>query len=355
MVLKNKRTRSVVVIIVLIGLSILSGCKKGQPSPVPTAVPLLEPTATLTLAPATAVVETPSPTVATETPSPEPTLEAPTDTPAPTVAPSATSTSPPEPVPTFTPTPERPPLAIQLFRVDIEELDTGKRLTFYWETTGATKVMLAIGTALRFMPWWELPPNGTHTVELSGTLFRDPQASLTAFDADDNEVTAMVTIAWPCTYTYFFTPEPQACPTHAPIAATAAEQPFENGRMIWLEEVRGEELLLERVIFVLYNDGRFDRFDDTWTEDQPESDPALVPPAGLIQPIRGFGKVWRANPSVRERLGWGLAPEQGFGTLWQGQTRESIPSVAYLRTLDNSVLMLMGWGMGSGSWEFAAP
>jgi hypothetical protein len=349
--LKTKRTRSVVVIIVLIGLSIPGGCKKEQPSPVPTAVPLLEPTATLTIAPETAVVETPSPTVALETPSPEPTLPAPTDTPAPTGAPA----SPPEPLPTSTPRPETPPLAIQAFRVDIEELDTGKRLTFNWETTGATKVRLYIGTAQRFMPWWELPPNGTHTVELAGTLFRDPQASLSAFDADENEVTTAVTIAWPCTYTYFFTPEPQACPTQAPIAATATEQPFENGRMIWLEEVRAEEPLLERVIFVFYNDGRFDRFDDTWTEDQPESDPALVPPAGLIQPIRGFGKVWRENARVRERLGWGLAPERGFGTLWQGQTRESIPSVAYLRTVDNSVLMLMGWGMMSGSWETAAP
>ena len=32
--------------------------------------------------------------------------------------------------------------------------------------------------------------------------------------------------------------------------------------------------------------------------------------AGLRTPQRGFGKVWRENPAVRERLGWATQPER---------------------------------------------
>src|SRR5262245_60288081 len=38
------------------------------------------------------------------------------------------------------------------------------------------------------------------------------------------------------------------------------------------------------------------------------------PPAGLYEPIRGFGKLWRSNPQVRNTLGWAAGPEQAdFG------------------------------------------
>ncbi len=43
---------------------------------------------------------------------------------------------------------------------------------------------------------------------------------------------------------------------------------------------------------------------DTFSEDEPETDPAIVAPEGLIQPKRGFGKVWRENGPVRDALGW---------------------------------------------------
>jgi len=37
-----------------------------------------------------------------------------------------------------------------------------------------------------------------------------------------------------------------------------------------------------------------------------------VPPYGLFQPKRGFGKVWRNNPGVRSTLGWAVNEERGF-------------------------------------------
>ena len=43
----------------------------------------------------------------------------------------------------------------------------------------------------------------------------------------------------------------------------------------------------------------------------PEQDPQYgPPPAGYIQPRRGFGLVWEENETVRDRLGWGVNEER---------------------------------------------
>jgi hypothetical protein len=247
------------------------------------------------------------------------------------------------------------PLSIESFTVDVEELETGKRLTFTWETTGATEALLVVGTARRFIPWWTVPPNGTHTVVLAETFYRDPKASLTAYDEAGNGISDEVTIVWPCEHEYFFTLAPDECPLYEALYTAAAEQPFERGRMIWLEEIRGEDVLIEKAIVVLYDDGLWKQFEDTWTPDQPETDPEIVPPTGLHQPIRGFGKLWRENTEVRERIGWGVAREFGYEATWQEQIQESVPAVVYIRTLDYRVIRVDGWGMGSGAWRFVTP
>ena len=50
-------------------------------------------------------------------------------------------------------------------------------------------------------------------------------------------------------------------------------------------------------------------FADDWDEHEP-IDGGLTPPADRYEPQRGFGKVWRENPWVRDLLGWAIAPEQ---------------------------------------------
>jgi hypothetical protein len=90
-----------------------------------------------------------------------------------------------------------------------------------------------------------------------------------------------------------------------------AFQQFEHGMMIW----RGDT----KEIYVLYGDGSRDWpvYHDTWDESQPVDDPARVPPPGLFQPVRGFGKLWRTSPDLAAKLGWALAPEQGYEMLVQ--------------------------------------
>lgn len=299
--------------------------------------------------------DTPTPPAPSPTPSaPIPTL-APTDAPPTAEPPADASPTAPEPTPP-PPTDAPQDLAILSFSADVEEIPTGKRVTLTWQTTGAIEATIWAGTSRRFPQAWQVEPNGTLTVELTHTNFRDPDMMLVAYDAQENQVSESVIIEWACEYDYFFETELAACPRYEPSQTWAAEQPFENGRMIWLEEIEGADFTAQGLILVLYEDGAYEQYEDTWAEGDPEDDPEIVPPEGLLQPIRGFGKLWRENDDLRERLGWATAPEQGFDTVWQQQIRESIPSVAYVRTLEGQVVRIEGWGWQTGgSWSPVGP
>jgi formylglycine-generating enzyme required for sulfatase activity len=65
------------------------------------------------------------------------------------------------------------------------------------------------------------------------------------------------------------------------------------------------------MIYVLYSDGHWQEFGDTWEEDESASTGASVPP-DLLEPIRGFGKVWRENLGGPEAtIGWATDEETG--------------------------------------------
>jgi hypothetical protein len=311
-----------------------------------------------------ACVSTPSAPTAVQVSVPTSIPPTPSDTPE---APSETPTAVPSEVPTLPPPSAEvePPtetsaedLSIVSFAVAVEDIEgaEGKRLIFSWETTGAVRADIFSGTSRRFPLRWEVEPDGTLTVELESTGYRNPSMTLVAYDALDNQVAQTVRADWECQYAYFFESAPEACPLFEPSETWAAEQPFENGRMVWLEEVRDETSVTQRPILVFYNDGSYEQYQDTWTEDEPERDPSIEPPEGLLQPIRGFGKVWRENDDVRDGLGWATVPEQGFDTQWQQRFQESLPSVAYVRIFDGRVIEIAGWGWATGgSWEFVSP
>jgi len=104
----------------------------------------------------------------------------------------------------------------------------------------------------------------------------------------------------------------------------SAVERFEHGTMIWVNRPTWEG---SRWVYVLFDDGTYQRFPDAFVEGvDPESDPTIVPPAGLYQPTRGFGKVWRegTGAQVRERLGWAIEPEQGGDGAWQDFWRGSM-------------------------------
>ncbi|CAG0970619.1 MAG: hypothetical protein IT322_07970 [Anaerolineae bacterium] len=101
------------------------------------------------------------------------------------------------------------------------------------------------------------------------------------------------------------------CAVGSAIPVNSAMQQFEGGRMIWVSSL-GE--IPGGAIYVLYNTGAVQRYADTWLEgvDSVEAPGGAGAPAGKSAPIRGFGKVWGINASVRTALGWALGPEQGM-------------------------------------------
>ena len=115
------------------------------------------------------------------------------------------------------------------------------------------------------------------------------------------------------------TPAPTSTPDPRPTATTGtisvAEEVFENGRMfyiqpldqIWVMVVTGE------------GEGTWSIYPDTFEDGEAEVDPSLLPPEGMYQPERGFGKLWRENTDVREALGWGVTPEFGYNSEYRYQ------------------------------------
>ncbi len=99
------------------------------------------------------------------------------------------------------------------------------------------------------------------------------------------------------------------CPVEPEKGIWSAEETFIGGMMFWRSDLT--------LIYVLYNNGTWQSFADTWESTQPEWDVNIVAPAGYLQPKRGFGKVWREQPGVRSALSWATTPERGLGATWQ--------------------------------------
>jgi len=111
------------------------------------------------------------------------------------------------------------------------------------------------------------------------------------------------------------TDTPAPTPTHDPRPTPSitqiqvAEQPFENGRMFWIQPTQ------QIWVLVITGEGRgqWTIYEDVFADGEPETDPSIVPPnEDLYQPSRGFGKLWRENDEVRDALGWAVTPDE-FG------------------------------------------
>jgi len=107
------------------------------------------------------------------------------------------------------------------------------------------------------------------------------------------------------------------CPSGDPYEVPGVWQSFEHGAMFWRQSDRSIFVLSELAIRQGLPSDVWWRVADTWQEGEPESDPNLVPPEGLLQPVRGFGKVWRSNAFVRDGVGWATSQEISTSSVWQ--------------------------------------
>jgi hypothetical protein len=106
------------------------------------------------------------------------------------------------------------------------------------------------------------------------------------------------------------------CPVGIPQERTAAFQPFEHGFMFWIQAEGSVYVLSNTAIRQAGETDTWWRLDDTFTEGEPIADDTLIAPNGLLQPERGFGKVWRQNGFVREAVGWATDEEEGYDATW---------------------------------------
>lgn len=300
------------------------------------ALPTLAPTATLAL-PAT---RTPRPITATPTRPAEPTDVAlqpaqPTSTPTLTPTETTTATISVTPSPTITdtitPTPSDTPTITPTVResTGLEQLgDLAAQATILppgftidgtpvpraTQPTPATDVQSSMPSVFDFL---DLDPGGDAdggSVPVSGGSggFDDvlPSPTPAGFSAEANCANSA-----PGGFGELEAVDPSVraiigCPLGTPPRAESfgsAYQPFERGFMLWVDSTSGDG-----TIYAVSSDGTYDTFPDTWDADtDPERSGETPPGDGLIEPIRGFGKVWRENPGVRDALGWATGAEQG--------------------------------------------
>ena len=94
------------------------------------------------------------------------------------------------------------------------------------------------------------------------------------------------------------------CPIGATLTMSSATQNYERGQMFWVAGPPGS-------IYSLTSSGRYQRYDDTFNAAVDPERGGETPPAGLLEPVRGFGKVWRSFPDVRNGIGWAINQETG--------------------------------------------
>lgn len=289
-------------ILLLVGL--LAACGADTP-PDTAALPTLAQFPTLT------PTDTPTPVTPSATPTVTPT-EPPTATITPTVTPSATITDTPTPTPSHTPTATDTPAP-----------------------TADNQGVMAL--ALLALQATVLPP---------AFLPGDPAQAVPA-----TQPLPAATCAYlpPGGFGLVFTGDPAliqqiGCPVGQPpvtASVSSAAQVYERGAMFWLQGSPD-------AIYALFAGGRFQRYDDTYN---PNTDPfsgGEAPPPGLVEPVRGFGKVWRTFPEVRNGLGWALNAEAGGTATVQRFERGHM---LYLPQRADILILVDDPGGLAGSWR----
>jgi hypothetical protein len=241
-----------------------------------------------------------------------------------------------------------PPPQILSFTANVEIADPGDTIELSWVTTRAVTVtlyhLLPTGQLGQF---WNVPITGTMPYTISESARNMERFMLFAAGDVEPYASATVGVTLTCPHPWFFAPAPDVCAQDAALLSPSAEQQFEHGWMIWVGE--------EGIIYVLFDDELYttgwQAYTDEWDPGDPISDTTIIPPDGFYQPLRGFGLVWRAQPLVRDRLGWAVVLEAGGDTAVQ-RTSYARYNHTYIRALDNDIWHLLP---EHSAWEKFTP
>lgn len=285
---------------------------------------------------------------ATQTPTP---ASSATPTAASTATPDAALTFTPSPAPTLTPSPAppRPPAAvrpqIKYFTAAPEIIDPGESVELVWEASGGELVLYRLDNMGRLLlPAYPVPLHGTLVMTTTPAARNAVSFVLLATNQAGTQAQASAFVQVRCPDTWFFPGGPATCPQPAQTGQGAMER-FEHGIMIWLSSP-------DRV-YALYSDGKnpaWEFWSDYFVEGQPETDPKLTAPAGLFQPIRGFGLIWRQHSTARQRLGWAIEQEYEIPGILQCDTAPKY-NTCYLGGSGDSVYVLYAEGSRWSTWR----
>jgi hypothetical protein len=284
-----------------------------------------------------------------------------------TIEPTAEPTQ--TPLPTSTPRPLAPisqptigPPQISTFTADTPGGNDTKTITFTWESSGASAARIYnwANGSIRSPVFWDVPPTGTLTVELTGTRRRDPNFELHIYQGEGTSPvdTRFVQITWDCTLNYFFLPGPNICPQVEPTYTIAFSQEFQGGQMILLQELDWIYVLYDEIILNGRQGGdlQWERIDNHWTE-SISMDLSLTPPEGIYSPSDLLKFVWLENSAVQERLGWGTTPGQEYEGAWQPQPSDTDAvgdGAIFIRLENGEVVRLSGFDLWGWLWEIVS-
>ncbi|MEJ5308466.1 MAG: hypothetical protein WHX52_01725 [Anaerolineae bacterium] len=248
---------------------------------------------------------------------------------------------------TPTPKPAAGAPVIQSFTADRASIVEGETVNVTWKATGGSEAYLMwMGGAGLTEGIGNLDPDG-------GTAAIAPRSGgPVVLQVRNSAGTTEATLALTIACANVWVPELAVamagkCPNPAEIG-WAAQQPFEHGFMLWLQP--------SNTIYVFFNNyggQSYRAYTDNFKEGDPERDPSLTPPAGLLQPIRGFGLVWRTYPEVRDHLGWATAPESGFNTWRQSYQGYGMHNLTiWVKDINQKIYKLNSMG---SVWEIYTP
>ncbi|HEY53482.1 MAG TPA: hypothetical protein G4N94_08505, partial [Caldilineae bacterium] len=92
------------------------------------------------------------------------------------------------------------------------------------------------------------------------------------------------------------------CPTEQEVGLNAFEQQFKNAYVV--------DSRTDMQIYVLFNNGYWEKRPNTWQQGDAVTNPMLIPPHGWYQPEYGIGKMWRNDDNFSQRTGWAKWPQQ---------------------------------------------
>jgi serine/threonine protein kinase len=106
------------------------------------------------------------------------------------------------------------------------------------------------------------------------------------------------------------------CPTSPSHITWAAWEPFEQGAMLWRQDTDRIYIFQAPSSGASASRGDWQETPQEWKWDGSNPDGiGLSPPAGLYEPVRGFGWLWRTHlGGSNSFLGWAREEEKGFCT-----------------------------------------